>query len=267
MINSFSLGNIVIHFYSLCILLGVMFAYLVITKEAKRKGISEDLIFNIIFYGLLIGIIGARLYYVIFNFNYYRNDLLEIFRIWNGGLAIHGGIIFGFIFVYFYTKKKNLEFIKLTDIIVPGVILAQSIGRWGNFFNQEAYGSLVSKELLEKLLIPKFIINGMYINNNYYLPTFYIESILCLIGFIIMMIIRKKNLKKGTITAFYLIWYGIIRSIIEIFRTDSLMLGNFKVARIVSVIMIIIGIIIELIESRKPKLDDLYNNLNEDIRF
>ncbi len=145
MINSFSIGNIVIHFYSLCILLGVMFAYLVITKEAKRKNINEDLILNIIFYGLIIGILGARIYYVIFNIDYYKNDILEIFKIWNGGLAIHGGLLFGFMFVYLYTKKKNLKFIKLTDIIVPGVILAQSIGRWGNFFNQELYGMAVSK--------------------------------------------------------------------------------------------------------------------------
>lgn len=253
MINSFSIGNIVIHFYSLCILLGVISAYFVITREAKRKNINEDLILNIIFYGLIIGILGARIYYVIFNIDYYKNDILEIFKIWNGGLAIHGGIIFGFMFVYLYTKKKNLKFIKLTDIIVPGVILAQSIGRWGNFFNQEAYGMAVSKELLEKLLIPKFIINGMYINNNYYLPTFYIESILCLIGFIIILLIRKKNIKEGTVTAFYLIWYGFIRSIIEIFRTDSLMLFNLKVAIIVSILCIIIGIIILIINRNKKE--------------
>lgn len=253
MINSFSIGNIVIHFYSLCILLGVISAYFVITREAKRKNINEDLILNIIFYGLIIGILGARIYYVIFNIDYYKNDILEIFKIWNGGLAIHGGIIFGFMFVYLYTKKKNLKFIKLTDIIVPGVILAQSIGRWGNFFNQEAYGMAVSKELLEKLLIPKFIINGMHINNNYYLPTFFIESILCLIGFIIILLIRKKNIKEGTVTAFYLIWYGFIRSIIEIFRTDSLMLFKLKVAIIVSILCIIIGIIILIINRNKKE--------------
>ena len=111
----------------------------------------------------------------------------------------------------------------------------------------------VSKELLEKLLIPKFVINGMYINNNYYLPTFYIESILCLIGFIIILLIRKKNIKEGTVTAFYLIWYGFIRSIIEIFRTDSLMLFNLKVAIIVSILCIIIGIIILIINRNKKE--------------
>jgi len=219
-------------------------------KEAKKKKINIDIMFNIIFYGMLIGIVGARLYYVVFNFNYYMYHLDEIIKVWNGGLAIHGGIIFGSIFVYFYSKKKGIDFIKLTDIILPGVILAQGIGRWGNFFNQEAYGMLVSKELLQKLLVPDFVINGMFIKGHYYLPTFYFESILCLIGFIIMLIIRNKSNKKGLVTGFYLIWYGIIRFIIEIFRTDSLMLFNIKVAMLVSAISIILGIIL-LIRSKE----------------
>ena len=244
MINSISIGSFTIYFYSICILLGVISAYLVIMKEAKKKNINIDIMFNIIFYGMLIGIVGARLYYVIFNLNYYMYHLDEIIKVWNGGLAIHGGIIAGSIFVYFYSKKKGIDFIKLTDIILPGVILAQGIGRWGNFFNQEAYGMLVSKELLQKLLVPDFVINGMFIKGHYYLPTFYFESILCLIGFIIMLIIRNKSNKKGLVTGFYLIWYGIIRFIIEIFRTDSLMLFNFKVAMIVSAISILFGIIL-----------------------
>ena len=244
MISSITIGNFTIHFYSLCILVGVIIAYFLITKEAKKQGIKEDIILNIIFYGLIIGIVGARLYYVIFNLDYYIYNLSEIIKVWHGGLAIHGGIIFGSLFVYFYSKKKNVDFIKLTDIILPGVIIAQGFGRWGNFFNQEAYGMMVSKELLEKILVPNFVINGMNINGHYYLPTFYYESIFCLIGFIIMMIIRKKDTKKGTITGFYLIWYGIIRSIIECFRTDSLMLFNMKVAIIVSIISIILGIIL-----------------------
>ncbi len=250
MINSISIGKITIHFYSLCILLGVVLSYLVIMKEAKKKNINIDIMFNIIFYGLLVGIVGARLYYVIFNFSYYMYHLDEIIKVWNGGLAIHGGIIAGSIFVYFYSKNKGIDFIKLTDIILPGVILAQAIGRWGNFFNQEAYGMLISKQLLEKLLVPKFVINGMFIRGHYYLPTFYFESILCFIGFVIMLIIRNKSNKKGLVTGFYLIWYGIIRFIIEIFRTDSLMLFNFKVAMIISAISILFGFIL-LIRSKE----------------
>ena len=244
MINSFNIFGINITFYALCILLGVIVAYFIITKLSKKHNINSRYMDDIIFYGLLSGIVGARLYYVLFNLDYYLNNLSEIYKVWHGGLAIHGGILFGALFVYLYSRKNKLNFIELTDIILPGVIIAQAIGRWGNFFNQEAYGMMVSKGLLEKLLIPKFIIQGMHIDGNYYLPTFYIESIFCIIGFILIMIISKKTKKIGIPTSFYLIWYGILRFIIEIFRTDSLMLFNIKIACLVSVISIILGILV-----------------------
>ena len=252
MINSISIGSITIYFYSLCILLGVLVAYFIITKEAIKNNITENDILNILFYGMLIGIIGARIYYVVFNLDYYSNNISDIYKVWKGGLAIHGGIILGSIFAYWYSKKKNIDFIKLMDIILPGVIIAQGIGRWGNFFNQEAYGMMVSKELLEKLLIPKFVIKGMNIGGNYHLPTFYIESIFCIIGFIIMIILRKKEVKKGLITAFYMIWYGTLRCIIEYFRTDSLMFFNMKIAMLVSIILIIFGVVL-FIKSMRSK--------------
>jgi len=242
--NSFNILGINITYYALCILLGVIVAYFIITKLSKKHNINSRYMDDIIFYGLLSGIIGARLYYVLFNLDYYLKDINEIVMIWHGGLAIHGGILFGALFVYLYSRKNKLNFIELTDIILPGVIIAQGIGRWGNFFNQEAYGMMVSKGLLEKLLIPKFIIQGMYINGNYYLPTFYIESIFCIIGFILIMIISKKTKKIGIPTSFYLIWYGILRFIIEIFRTDSLMLFNIKIACLISIISIILGVIL-----------------------
>ena len=242
--NSFSILGINITYYALCILLGVIVAYFIITKLSKKHNINSRYMDDIIFYGLLSGIIGARLYYVLFNLDYYLKDINEIVMIWHGGLAIHGGILFGALFVYLYSRKNKLNFIELTDIILPGVIIAQGIGRWGNFFNQEAYGIMVSKGLLEKLLIPKFIIEGMYINGNYYLPTFYIESIFCIIGFILIMIISSKTNKIGRPTSFYLIWYGVLRFIIELFRTDSLMLFNFKIACVVSIISIILGVIL-----------------------
>lgn len=244
MINSINIGSITIKFYSLCILLGVICAYIVIMKESKRQKLNTDVMFNILFYGIIVGIIGARLYYVLFNFDYYVFHLDEIFKIWQGGLAIHGGIIGGVIVVYLYSESRHISFFKLSDIILPGVIIAQGIGRWGNFFNQEAYGMMVSKEVLQKLLVPDFIIKGMYINGNYYLPTFYFESIFCILGFIIILLLRKKIKKTGILTAFYLIWYGVLRFIIEYFRTDSLMLFNAKVAMIVSGLMVIFGVTI-----------------------
>lgn len=247
----FNLLGIEVHYYSLCILLGIVCAYIIIMKEAKKNKYKEDTISDLIFYGIIFGLLGARIHYVLFNLDYYLIYKEEILKVWHGGLAIHGGIIFGVIFIYLFTKKHKLNFIKILDIIAPAVILAQSIGRWGNFFNQEAYGSSVSYNLLRKLLIPKFIINNMKIDGVYYLPTFYFESILCFIGFIIMIYIRnKKNNKVGYISSFYLIYYSVIRFIIEIFRTDSLMIYNFKTAQIISIIMFIIGII-NLIYSKK----------------
>ena len=242
--NSISIFGLNITYYSMCILLGVIVAYIIIRKLSKKHNINSKYIDDIIFYGLLCGIVGARVYYVLFNLDYYLNNLSEIVKVWHGGLAIHGGILAGALFVWLYSRKKKLNFIELTDIILPGVIIAQAIGRWGNFFNQEAYGMMVSRGLLEKLLIPDFVIKGMFIQGNYYLPTFYIESLFCIFGFIIIMIISKKTKKIGIPTSFYLIWYGVLRFIIEIFRTDSLMLFNIKIACVVSIISIILGIIL-----------------------
>lgn len=239
------LGPIEIHWYSICIFIGMLIACLLIYKEAKKNNIKEDFLINLTFYTILIGILGARLYFVIFNLPYYLNNPLDIIKIWNGGLAIHGGIIAGLLFVIYYCKKYQVDIWKMLDIIVMGLIIAQAIGRWGNFFNQEAYGPITSLETLKSLGIPSFIIKGMYISGSYHHPTFFYESVWCLIGFIIMFILRKrKTLKVGQLSSFYLIWYGIIRFIIEGMRTDSLMLGPIKVAQLVSIIFGISGLII-----------------------
>ena len=258
----FNIGSFEVRWYSLLILLGVLCAYAVIISESKRFHLKTEVVFNTIFWGLIFGILGARLYYVIFNWDYYSLNLKEIPMIWRGGLAIHGGIIFGLIAISLYIKKYNVGLKKMLDILCPGVILAQAIGRWGNFFNGEAYGMAVRyDDLIKMRIVPKFIIDNMYINGNFRLPMFYFESILCLIGFIILIIIRRrKYIKNGQIFGFYLIWYGIIRFVIEIFRTDSLMFGSIKAAQVASVIMFIFGVYIILLQSRKPKLDDLYND-------
>lgn len=252
MINSINIFGLTIHFYSLCILLGIVLAYIIITKEAVKRGIDKNTISDIIFYGLLCGIVGARLYYVIFNLDYYLSNPGDIIKVWNGGLAIHGGILAGGLFVFFYARKKKLSFLKLADIILPGVIVAQALGRWGNFFNQEAYGSMVNLDTLHNLLVPEFIIKGMYIKGAYYLPTFYFESIWCLLGFAFMIFMRNKyKIKVGTITAIYLIWYSVGRFVIEAFRTDSLMILGLKQAQIISVIGILAGVLILIKKNRK----------------
>lgn len=250
--NILELGFIQIKWYSFFILVAIISAYIIIIKEAKKKKIPEEFISNLFFYGIIIGIIGARLYYVLFNLSYYLKYPEEIIMIWNGGLAIHGGIIATLVFLLIYSKKKNMNPLLLTDIIAVALLLAQSIGRWGNFFNGEAYGRVVSLSFLKKLHLPNFIIKGMYIDGMYREPTFLYESILSCIGFLVIILIRKKKkIKTGTLTGLYLLWYGVERLIIESFRSDSLMLGSIKMAQIVSAIAILIGLYFILIKSKK----------------
>lgn len=249
---AFTIFNIPIYWYSICILLGIVVSYFIIIKESKKQDINENFILNLFFYGIIIGVIGARIYYVIFNFSYYSKNVLEIFAFRNGGLAIHGGIISSLIFVYYYSKKNSINFVKILDILVPGVIIAQAIGRWGNFFNMEAHGGITTYSNLKKLLIPQFIIDGMKIDGSYYYPTFYFESIWCLIGFIILILLRRnKNIKLGVLSSFYFIYYSIGRFFIESLRTDSLMILNLKMAQVVSIFGIIIGIIMFIISYKK----------------
>lgn len=251
-------GFIHIRWYSICIFVGMLVAIFLIKKEAKKKNIQDDYLIDLMFYGIIGGIIGARIYYVLFNLNYYLTNPKEIIMIWNGGLAIHGGIIASLIFFYFYSKKKKKNLLLTLDLFSVGLIIAQAIGRWGNFFNQEAYGRIISKKILLKMHLPKFIINGMYINGFYREPTFLYESLFSFIGFITLLIIRKnKNIKTGFLTSIYLIWYGLERMVIESLRSDSLMLGPIKVAQFVSLIAIISGVII-IIKSKKN------NNYHQD---
>ena len=248
-----------IYWYSIFIFIAMLVACLIIYKEAKKKGITEEFLINLTFDTIIIGIIGARLYYVIFNLPYYLKNPIEIFEIWNGGLAIHGGIIAGLLFIIYYCKKHNVNTLKTLDIIVVGLIIAQAIGRWGNFFNSEAYGPITTAEHLRSLGIPSFVINGMYILGEYRQPTFFYESVWCIFGFCAMFLIRNyKYLKIGQLTGFYLVWYGIIRFFIEGMRTDSLMLGPIKIAQIVSLICIVAGIII-FIKIKKNSQENLYN--------
>lgn len=257
MTSYIDLGFINIHYYSICLFIAIIVGGQIVLKEAKKKNINENTIIDLLFWTIIIGVIGARIYFVLFNLDYYQSNPSEIIAVWHGGLAIHGGIIAALIFIYFYTKKKNINTLKILDILVVGLIIAQAIGRWGNFFNGEAHGPACTKQLLESFYLPDFIINGMHINGTYYIPTFLIESTWCLIGFIILLWFRqRKNTKKGQTTGLYLIWYGIGRFIVESLRTDSLIFINLKMAQIVSLIMIIIGIII-IIKQKGEKNEKL----------
>lgn len=254
------LGPISIYWYSIIILLAVLAGSYIFIKTAQKKGYENKFLSNLIFYGIIFGIIGARIYYVIFNIKYYLENPIQIIEIWNGGLAIHGGIIAGIIWFIYYSKKHKKNSLKLMDLATPGLLIAQAIGRWGNFFNSEAHGPEVAKKTLENLNIPYFIINGMNINGKYYHPTFYYESIWNLLGFFLLIILRKKlKLKAGVLTGIYFMWYSFIRFFIESLRTDSLMLGPIKVAQLISIILFLLGLYLVI----RKKKDTRVNRLKE----
>ena len=237
-----SIGPITIYWYSFLIFLSLLIGLIIIKKECRIKNIDFNFVLDLACYLIPIAIIGARMYYVIFKFDSFKYDLLSIFYIWEGGLAIYGAIISSIIFIVYYCKKHKKDILTILDLAAPSLILGQAIGRWGNFFNQEAYGSITSLEFLNSIHIPNFIIDNMYIENAYRQPTFLYESIWCIIGFIILMIIRKYINKTGIITSFYLIFYGIGRFMIESLRSDSLYIGMFKISQIISIIIILFGL-------------------------
>ena len=246
---AFQIGNFAITKYSLCILTAFITGYVLALLEAKKHGISKEFVTDCLVYLVPTVILGARLYYVFFEFSYYKKNLAEIFMIWHGGLAIHGGVLAGLIFLLFYTKKHKVDTLKFIDICAVSLVIGQAIGRWGNFFNQEAFGPEIGLTIdegykfLKSLHIPEFIIENMKIDGMYHHPTFLYESVGCVLIFITALLLRRvKKLKKGTITAVYLIGYGILRFFIEALRQDSLMFLGLKVAQVVSLTMFLIGV-------------------------
>lgn len=259
---AFNLGPLSVRWYGIIIAVGILLGYFVAQRALVKAGLHKDTLVDIIFYSALFGFIAARIYFVIFQWPYYAENPGEIIKIWHGGIAIHGGLIGGFIAGVIVCKVKNLNPFQIGDIVAPSIILAQGIGRWGNFMNHEAHGGPVSRAFLEQLHLPNFIIENMYINGQYYHPTFLYESIWDVAGFIILVNIRK-HLKLGETFFLYLTWYSIGRFFIEGLRTDSLMLtSNIRVAQLVSILLILISI--SLIVYRRIKYNPpLYSKVGE----
>lgn len=243
---AFELFGWPVRWYGVIIGLAILVAYILFMRESLRKGIDEDTSFDMLFWTVIIGLIGARIYYVVFSGQDYLSDPLSIFRVWEGGMAIYGGVIAGAATIYYLSRKYLVNVVDIFDMAIPALMLAQSIGRWGNFINQEAHGGRVTREFLEGLMLPNFMIEQMNINGNYYHPTFLYESLWNLVGAVVIILLRgrKQLFMRGEIVACYLLWYGAGRFWIEGLRTDSLYLGPFRVSQIVSLVMIVIGVAI-----------------------
>ncbi|MCR5694793.1 MAG: prolipoprotein diacylglyceryl transferase [Clostridia bacterium] len=237
------IGPFSIRWYGLIICLAMVLCIILGMRRTSSYGISKDDLFDYILFGIPSAIIGARAYYVLFSLDYYKAHPGEIFAIWNGGLAIYGGVIAIAIMALVATKIKKKSFIHLMDFVLPYVILGQGIGRWGNFVNQEAYGANTTSVFgMTGNLIAGEVGNDVLVH-----PTFLYESLWCLAGFVFIAIYRKKLQKNiGEATALYLMIYGTERAIVEGLRTDSLMvhIGDFgiRVSQWLSVALVVIGI-------------------------
>lgn len=230
---AFSIFNFDIRWYGIFMALSMLIASTFVLKKGKAMGISEDDLMDLIIWVLPAAVIGARLYYVVFyDLNFYLSSPLEILNFRGGGLAIHGGVIGGVLAGYFVTKKKKMPFIKLADIVAPVLILGQAIGRWGNFFNGEAHGGPTS-------LPWGIMVDGVRVH-----PTFLYESIWNFLVFVFLLRLLNKKHFDSQILSLYLILYSTARFLIEGLRTDSLMIGPFRTAQVISLMMIALGIFI-----------------------
>lgn len=245
---AFNILGLDVRWYGIFIATGILIGVIFSKYTCNLKNVDYERMQDIVFVALPFAIIGARLYYVLFNLSDY-NTFFEVINIREGGLAIHGGVIGAFLSAWIYTKKKNLSFIKYADAAVPWLILAQALGRWGNFFNSEAHGGEVTYDFISKF--PQFIQNGMFIEGTYYHPTFLYESIWNLIVFFLLIYLLKRKSKDGTVLAGYIGLYSLGRFFIEGLRTDSLMLGPIRIAQLVSLLGMLIAIITLVIIKRR----------------
>ncbi|MGL4973394.1 MAG: prolipoprotein diacylglyceryl transferase [Culicoidibacterales bacterium] len=269
--TAFTLGPLTVQWYALLILTGAIIGLLMAIREAKKFGIVSDTMVDLFTFGLPITIIGARLYYVAFEWSYYVQYPEKIFAIWEGGLAIHGGIIAAVIFGFVYCRIKQINFLLLFDIVAPSFLIGQAIGRWGNFMNQEAHGGIVPGETLAQqrqylldFKIPEFIVNGMYIEGAYYHPTFLYESIWNLlgVGLLVFSVRRWQKILTGEVASFYLIWYSVGRYFIEGLRTDSLyIVPGLRTAQVISIIIIIVATLFIVIRRKRQWQMETYQGL------
>ncbi|WP_069997547.1 prolipoprotein diacylglyceryl transferase [Cellulosilyticum sp. I15G10I2] len=257
-INSaaFEIFGVSIYWYGLIITTGILLGTVLASYIARQEGLDSEIMIDFILYNIIFALIGARIYYVIFNFSYYKDNLLQIFNIRQGGLAIYGGVIVSVIVAIIYTKKKNIKFWLFADCATYGLVLGQAIGRYGNFANKEAFGdytnSLFAMRILKteaKLPFSENILNNLQVAfGEQYIqvhPTFFYESCWNIGLLILLLIYRRYRKAYGEIFLLYLIGYGIGRFWIEGLRTDQLLLGNTQIAisQVVAILSIIMGII------------------------
>jgi len=265
---AFEIFGFAINWYGLIIAAGALLCIVLALLRCKQTGFSQDTLIDFAIFVIPAGLIGARLYYVIFAWDYFKDNLLSVFDIRSGGLAIYGAVIAGVITAIIFCKVRKLKLGTILDLVAPGLILAQGIGRWGNFFNQEAYGYAESNPALQ------FFPLAIYINDvgQWHYATFFYESVWCILGFVLLWWYQNKSTRPGHVFTLYLMVYGLERFFVEGFRTDSLYLfgtntitqrgyallidsNGIRVSQLLSLVLVIGAAIYFFSYLRKKKID------------
>ena len=237
--NLFGIQGLNIAWYGVIIACGLLLGIWLATYRAKKRGWSSDLVLDFILLAVPLAIIGARAYYVAFEWEYFSAAPAKIIAINEGGLAIYGAVIGGFLAAFLFSRAAKFPFLKLIDLVIPSLILGQAMGRWGNFINQEAFGALVTNPNLQ------FFPLAVYIQSlgEWHQATFFYESFCNTILLVITFLLGRKGVKDGTLLATYFIGYGTVRAIIEGLRTDSLYLfGTIRISQLLSALLVLVGI-------------------------
>ncbi|MBP5432549.1 prolipoprotein diacylglyceryl transferase [Ruminococcus sp.] len=278
--TAFTIFGFQIQWYGIIITLGLILALIYVLPRMKRFGIDYDRAIDVIIFGVIGGIIGARAYYILMKWDEYKWDWKAILNTRNGGLAIYGGIMGAFLIGYIVARIRKVKALPMLDITVLGLLIGQSIGRWGNFVNQECFGRNTDSFLgMTGGTIQRTISENMQIGGNMYFndvnvlwekpvhPCFLYESIWCLLGFVILAFWSKRRKYDGQIFLMYLSWYGAERFIVEGLRTDSLMLGNIRISQALSAVLFILSVILQILllarRKRDPESMKLYVNTEE----
>ncbi len=244
---AFSVFGIPIYAYGVIIAFGLVLAFVYASREAKKTGIADNDFFNMFLIGLPVAVLCARLYYVIFSWNYYKHNLSEIMNIREGGIAIYGAVLGAALVVLIYCKTKKIHIGKVLDILAVSLLIGQAVGRWGNFVNGEAFG--------ESCNLPwsMTIVRGMNIIAESVHPTFLYESLWNVAGVFVLLFFKRRKVFEGELACCYMVWYGIGRMFTEGLRADSLYLGAFRVSQLLSAVLVLAGLIL-IIKNYKKHL-------------
>ncbi len=268
--DAFTIGSLTIKWYGIIFACAFLVGTLYVLKNTKKFGLDADRVVDVLLGAILAGVIGARIYYVAFSWDMYKNNPMDIFKIWNGGIGIYGGVIAAVLCGYFLCRWRKVRFLPMLDLCSAGLILAQAIGRWGNFVNVEAFGCATTMPWrmtseyaggIGSTMVERYLstltqeqveaMGGMEAIGVH--PTFFYESIWCFLGFFLLMWMTKRRKFDGQLILLYTMWYGAERFVVEGLRTDSLMAGNLRVSQVFGILSAVAALITMMVVLHKKK--------------